>query len=75
MLAVIQEERGQHTTFDVVIRYDLADPVPDSAEAIASWEAVGATWCRCELAVSFEHLADARAFLRAGPPSKVNPSL
>jgi hypothetical protein len=72
MLAVINEERMRDTPFDLVIRYDLADPVPDSPEAIAIWEAVGATWCRCELAVSFERLNDAQAFLRAGPPSKVS---
>lgn len=70
MLAVIKEERQRDTAFDVVIRYDLAEPIPDSAEAIESWEAAGATWCRCELAVSFEHLDEARAFLRAGPPGK-----
>ena len=72
MLALIKEERTRDTAFDVVIRYDLADPIPDSADSIESWEAAGATWCRSELAVSFEHLEDARAFLRAGPPSKVS---
>jgi alkanesulfonate monooxygenase SsuD/methylene tetrahydromethanopterin reductase-like flavin-dependent oxidoreductase (luciferase family) len=68
MMNIIQSERTRKTPFDVVIRYDLADPIPDSLEAIAAWEAVGATWCRCELAVSFDHLSDARKFLRAGPP-------
>ena len=42
--------------------------LPNSPEAIASWEAAGATWCRCELPVSFDRLSDARQFLRAGPP-------
>lgn len=71
MLAIIQPERMRSTVFDVIIRYDLANPLPDSPEAIAIWEASGATWCRCELAVSFDHLSDARAFMRASPPNQV----
>ena len=70
MLEVIPRERTQEAPFDVVIRYDLADPTPASAEAIAMWESAGATWCRRELAVSFDHLAGAREFLRAGPPKQ-----
>jgi alkanesulfonate monooxygenase SsuD/methylene tetrahydromethanopterin reductase-like flavin-dependent oxidoreductase (luciferase family) len=68
MRDIIQGEWIRETPFDVVIRYDLADPVPNSPEAIAAWEAAGATWCRCELAVSFDQLSDAREFVRAGPP-------
>jgi alkanesulfonate monooxygenase SsuD/methylene tetrahydromethanopterin reductase-like flavin-dependent oxidoreductase (luciferase family) len=68
MMDIIQQERTQTTPFDIVIRYDLADPTPSSSEAIAAWEAVGVTWCRCELRVSFDQLHEAREFLRAGPP-------
>jgi alkanesulfonate monooxygenase SsuD/methylene tetrahydromethanopterin reductase-like flavin-dependent oxidoreductase (luciferase family) len=68
MRDIIQSQRTRTTPFDIVIRYDLADPMPDSKEAVSAWEAAGATWCRCELAVSFDHLSDARAFVRAGPP-------
>jgi alkanesulfonate monooxygenase SsuD/methylene tetrahydromethanopterin reductase-like flavin-dependent oxidoreductase (luciferase family) len=68
MLEVIQGERTRETPFDVVIRYDLANPTPTSAETIAIWETAGATWCRCELAISFDHLNEAREFVRAGPP-------
>ena len=70
MMNIIQRERTRKTPFDIVIRYDLADPVPNSSDAIAAWEAVGVTWCRCELRVSFDHLSEAREFLRAGPPYK-----
>ena len=69
MMNIIQPERTRKTPFDVVIRYDLADPIPNSLEAIAAWEAVGVTWCRCELRVSFDQLSEALKFLRAGPPS------
>jgi alkanesulfonate monooxygenase SsuD/methylene tetrahydromethanopterin reductase-like flavin-dependent oxidoreductase (luciferase family) len=68
MMDIIQQARTRKTPFDVVIRYDLADPIPNSSEAIAAWEAVGATWCRCELRVSFDQLNEAREFLHAGPP-------
>jgi alkanesulfonate monooxygenase SsuD/methylene tetrahydromethanopterin reductase-like flavin-dependent oxidoreductase (luciferase family) len=68
MMKIIQRERTRKTPLDVVIRYDLADPTPNSLENISAWEAVGVTWCRCELRVSFEQLSDARKFLRAGPP-------
>jgi alkanesulfonate monooxygenase SsuD/methylene tetrahydromethanopterin reductase-like flavin-dependent oxidoreductase (luciferase family) len=68
MMAIIQRERTRKTPFDVVIRYDLADPTPNSLETIAAWEAVGVTWCRCELRVSFDQLSEARESLRAGPP-------
>jgi alkanesulfonate monooxygenase SsuD/methylene tetrahydromethanopterin reductase-like flavin-dependent oxidoreductase (luciferase family) len=68
MMEIIQRERTRGTPFDVVIRYDLADPLPNSLEAIAAWEAAGVTWCRCELRVSFDQLSEAREFLRAGPP-------
>lgn len=75
ILGVIQRERTQNTPFDVVIRYDLADPIPNSSEAIAEWEAAGATWCRCELAVSFDQLSSAREFLRAGPPRNISSNI
>jgi hypothetical protein len=68
IVKIIQPERTRQTPFDIVIRYDLADPVPNSSEAIAAWEAVGVTWCRCRLRVSFDQLSEARKFLRAGPP-------
>jgi alkanesulfonate monooxygenase SsuD/methylene tetrahydromethanopterin reductase-like flavin-dependent oxidoreductase (luciferase family) len=72
MLDLIQRERTRKTPFEVVIRYDLADPMPTSSEAIAIWEAAGATWCRCELSVSFEHISKARQFLCAGPPGNIS---
>jgi alkanesulfonate monooxygenase SsuD/methylene tetrahydromethanopterin reductase-like flavin-dependent oxidoreductase (luciferase family) len=68
MMKIIQRERTRKTPFDVVIRYDLADPTPNSLENISAWEAVGVTWCRYELRVSFDQLSEAREFLRAGPP-------
>lgn len=71
MLEIIKRERTRKTPFDIVIRYDLADPAPNSLEAISAWEAVGATWCRCELRVSFDHLSEAREFLLACPPRNI----
>jgi alkanesulfonate monooxygenase SsuD/methylene tetrahydromethanopterin reductase-like flavin-dependent oxidoreductase (luciferase family) len=68
MLGIIQGYRNLDTPFDAVIRYDLAEPTPNSSEAIKIWEAAGATWCRCELGVSFKTLKEAQEFLRAGPP-------
>ena len=70
MLEIIRSHRSSTTPFDAVIRYDLAEPTPNSHEAIRIWEAAGATWCRCELGVSFDTLREAWEFLRAGPPHK-----
>jgi alkanesulfonate monooxygenase SsuD/methylene tetrahydromethanopterin reductase-like flavin-dependent oxidoreductase (luciferase family) len=69
MMRIIQNTRTKQTPFDIVIRHDLAEPVPNSSvEALAAWEAAGVTWCRCELRVQFDQLSEARKFLRAGPP-------
>ena len=68
MLEIIRNHRIKSTPFDAVIRYDLAEPTPNSAETIKLWEDVGATWCRCEIAISFNTLNESREFLQAGPP-------
>lgn len=74
MLAIIRSHRTSTDPFDAVIRYDLAEPTPNSAGTIRIWEVAGATWCRCELGVSFETLKEAREFLQAGPPPYQAPS-